>query len=442
MELVPKNTSPKERQISPDPKLFRPADALVFRSLPAQFAIIREMRERYDGFKHLGYSSKSAFYYAFVLSNANKHGISTDLGAEAFQKELITLLGVAQDIVEYMIDQRFRPFRERIAFHNTIANCLDPIKMLLMATDDPGSHADRLDRRRHFEAGRQLGIALQLFSISSVDPEAWVPEDLAQIEQLSWERLFDVGASETLWVLATLHQDPSMGGRTKDVRVFTSTKEKTHVLKRMRRRGMSVQENQLSCRVAFVKGMRYYIYAINRRKRLLSTLMKLERGRPYSDRRGWKYVVVAVETPQGLRTATPEDAKRFSEHTRQFLWNYPLVEEVDESAPNPDSDSRYRDEKIIGRFERPDNGRIIAGPAEQMVTSIGPHIDTLVATDGQLNHTIYSARKALKYLAHLWFPYRRGPYSEIPDFRLPGYGVAWDKPYFRDQLEAWWHTQL
>jgi len=399
------------------------------------------MRTRYDEFKNLGYASETAFYYAFVRSNTNKYGVTTDLGAKEFHKEMTTLLGVAQDIVEYIIEQRFRPFQERIAFHNTVANCLNPIQMLLMATDDPGLHADRLVRRKHFEAGRQLGIALQLFSISTVDPEAWVPEDLGQIERLSWERLFEPDRSENLWILAKLYRSSSMGGRVENIQVFISTKEKTHALKHLRKRG-TTKENQLYCRVAIVEGVRYYVYAINRRKRLLSTLLKLERGRPYSDRRGWKYVVVAVESPEGLRVATPDDAKTFSEHTRRVLWHHPLIEETDTSPPNPDSDARYRDEKIIGRYERPDNGRIVASPAEQLVTSIGPHIDTLVATDGELNHTIYSARKALKHIAELWFPHRRGPYDEISDFRLPGYGIAWREAYFRDQLEAWWQTQL
>lgn len=425
-----------------NPPLFRPADALVFHSLPEQLIIIREMRKQYDKFKSHGYASNSAFYFAFVLTNSNQHGVATDLGSEEFRKMMIILLGVAQDIVEYTIEQRFRPFKEQLAFHDTIASCLDPIKLLMMATDDPGPHADRLVRRRHFEAARQLGIALQLFSITSVDPEDWVPEDLGRVEKLSWERLFEENLSENLWVLAELHEDLDMGGRNRKIHVIASTKEKTRTIKRIRRHGTMVRESLLSCRVANVDGVRHYIYVINRRKRLLSTLLKLSRGRPYSDRRGWKYVVVAVETPQGMRVATPSDATRFSDHTRDVLWKYPLVIEADNSTHNPDSDSRYRDEKTLGRFERPDNGRIVAGPAEQLVTSIGCHIDTLVATDGKLNHTLYSAGKALRHAAPIWFPHRRGPYDDIPDFRLPGYGIAWDKPYFRDQLTAWWQTQL
>lgn len=420
-------------------QLFRPADALVFRPLPEQFAVIHDLYKEYKSFEKYGYSPKEALYFSFVKTHTNKHGMATSIGAKEFYERMTWLLGVAQERVEYVIEHRFWPFRERLDSHNTVANCLDPIQMLEMAATDPGS--SHLSRRRHFEAQRQLGIALQLFSIESVDREVWIPEDLGQIERLSWERLFIQDESKDIWTVSEIHTDPKMHGHTKHVWVVTSIAKNNKLTKKLRKRTAPFREDLFTCRVALVNGVRFYVYVINRRKRLLSTIVKLERGRPYTDRRGWKYVVVAVEDEHTVRVATNEDAFKFHEHTRKVLWKHPLVEEVNDTSPNPDSHDSYRDEKILGYFERQDEGRLIAGVAEQMVTAVGPHIDTLVATN-RMNHFLYTSEKYLGYIAPLWFPYRRGPYDHMAHFRLPGYGVDWSKPYFQNQLRRWWQTKI
>ncbi|MCR4314235.1 MAG: hypothetical protein NUV84_03245 [Candidatus Uhrbacteria bacterium] len=423
------------------PKIFRPDEALIFRSLPQQFVVIREMQRRYDALRGKGYSSHDAFYYAFVLTHPNRHGIATNMGASEFYTRMTRLLSSAYEMVDLVIQRYFGIFSERLSLHNTIANELDPLALLKMATDDPGPDASHLSRRRHFEARRQLAIALQLLSIETVDSESWVAEDLGEIERLSWERVFDPKLSEAVWVVAVLHEDSTASVRTKEVRIFLSTKVKKKFVRALQNAGLLFREDRLSCRVALLDGIKHYVYAVNRRKLLLSTLMKLERGRPYTDRRGWKYVVVGVENGSGLRSATPEDAVRFSTHTRNVLWQTPLTLERDVSSPNPDSNDRYKDEKTIGRFHRPDNGRIVAGPSEQLVTSIDRHVDTLVATDG-LNHWIYRAGQVLRVIGPLWFPHRRGSYARTKNFRVPGYGVDWDAPSEIEKLKTWWQSQL
>jgi hypothetical protein len=425
-----------------DPLLFIPDDALQFRRLPMQYLTVQAMRGEFDRFKSRGYSSIETLYYAYVLQNPNHHNVATAVGANEFNRRMTEYLRQAQNMLESVIGRYLRPFAGRLDPHNSVANCLDPIAMLMMATEDLPSGASALQRQRRLEAMRQLAISLQLFAIETVDDESWVADDLSVIDQLSWDRLFLPNESKYLWAVVELETSPEKVGFPKSVEIFTRAKDKLRRLQELTRGGIPFKEELLSCRIANVKDARYYIYAVNRRKRLLSTLLKLERGRRSTDRRGWKYVVVAVQKEQGpLVLANVEDAQRFSAHTKATLWQLPLVEEFDESPFNPESDPRYKDEKIVGRFHRPDNGRVIAGSAEQITTTIMRHVDTLFARDG-VNHYLYRARQIHRYLAPLWFPQRRDLFEGVDGLTLPGYGVDWGKPYFTKQLEEWWKTQL
>lgn len=427
----------------PLPQLFIPDQALQFRRLPEQYLTIQAMRRTYEDFKARGYSSIESLYFAYVLQNPNQHAVATAVGAGEFHRRMTEYLRQAQNMVEHVIDRYLRPFAGRLDPHNAVANCLDPIGMLLMATDDLLGGASALQRQRRLEAMRQLAIALQLFAIETVDDEAWVADDLSSIDRLSWERVFLPSESDYIWILVELHTDPAMAGSAKSVEIFTRAKDKLAKLRQLRHNGVPYKEELLSCRIAEIGDKRFYIYAVNRRKRLLSTLLKLERGRTGTDRRGWKYVVVATQEIQGgaLALATPQDAAQFSAYTRETLWLAPLMPEPDLSPPNPSSSPRYQDDKIIGRFHRPDNGRIVAGSAEQLTMTITRHVDTLFARDG-VNHYLYRARQILEFLAPIWFPHRRDLFAGVSNLALPGYGVAWDKRYFRDQLESWWQSQL
>ena len=424
-----------------DPKLFIPDKALNFRPLPEQFRVIHAMRRLYEKFQTRGYSSKEAFYYAYVLGNPNQHAVATPVGDNEFYRRMIEYLRQAHNMVEHVIDRYLRPFAGRLDPHNAIANCLDPIAMLKMATEELPRGASALDRQRRLEAMRQLAIAIQLFAIETVDDEAWVADDLSSIDRLSWERLFLAHKSVYLWVLVGQHSDPEHAGMAKSVAI-TRGKDKTASVRKLRRAGTPYKEELLSCRVVMDNGMKYYVYAVNRRKRLLSTLLKLERGRKGTDRRGWKYVVVATQAETGgiLRLATTQDAEAFNQLTLRLLWQAPLFVEPDTSPPNPDSDPQYRDLKTIGRFHRPDNGRIIAGNAEQLVTTITRYVDTLFARSG-VNHYLYRAGQIMKYLAPRWFPHRRDLFRGV-NLTLPGYGVDWEKDSFRHQIEEWWLTQI
>ncbi len=424
------------------PQLFLPDKALVFRRLPEQYLIIRAMRETFDEFRSRGYSKSESLYFAYVLQNPNQHAVATAVGANEFHRRMTEYLRQAQNMVEHVIDRYLRPFAGRLDPHNAVANCLNPVAMLLMATDELPAVSSPLQKQRHLEAMRQFAIALQLFAIETVDDEAWVADDLAMIDQLSWERVFVPDESQYIWALVEQETDLERKGSPRSIDLYTRSRDKTPRLRKLRRAELPYKEELLSCRIAQIGDRRYFIHAVNRRKRLLSTLLKLERGRRGTDRRGWKYVVVATQEGRNpLLLATPQDAEEFNQYVHRVLWNLPLVVEPDMAPPNPESDPRYRDEKIIGRFHRVDNGRIVAGSAEQITTTLTRHVDTLFATHG-VNHYLYRCRQILRYLAPLWFPHRRDFFEGVPNLTLPSYGVDWDKAYFTRQLETWWQTQL
>lgn len=424
----------------PGHQLFYPDEALVFRSLPAQFQLIHEMGRAFHRFSSKGYPERDALYFAYVETHRNALGIATASGAREFYRRMTEYLRSAMDMVEHVIATYLRPFAERLPSVNAVANCLDPIQMLKMATAEPAPNASSLDRRRHFEAQRQLGIALQLFAIETVDEESAVAADLSVIDRLTWERLFEPDESMDLWLVAELESARAM--RSKTLELYKTHRQAKKMARERRRKTISVKEELLPCRVAMVDGQSYIVYVVNRRKRLLSTLLKLERQRPTGDRRGWKYVVTAVHKPgNGLRLADREDAQAFHEHTQSTLWKTPLVLSKDSALPNPHRHKTYWDLKTLGHLHRADNGRTIAGSAEQLVTTITDHLDTYVARD-ELNHDLYRAGQIRQYLAPLWFPYRRGPYDEITSMRLPGFGVDWEAPHFKELLEAWWRNQL
>lgn len=424
----------------PHRKLFLPDEALVFLSLPQEARLIQDMGREFNTFVGRGYANREALYCAYVITHRNGLGIATTAGAAEFYRRMTEYLRAAMDMVEEVIADFFHPFADRLPAHNAVSNCLNPVAMLHMATTSPGANASSLERRRHFEAIRQLGIALQLFAIENVDGEETVAEDLSSIDELTWQRLFTPGASIDLWLLCEL--DPERHHRATRVHIFANHREAKARAKILKRSGALIHEEFFPCRVAPNGKQRYLVMVENRRKRLFPTLLKLERGRPAGDRRGWKYVVTGVQNGNGtIRVAGREEATTFNDLTRDRLWIQPLLEHADDDQANPGSNEDYWDVKVVGRFHREEPERVVAGLVEQIAAPIQDHVNTRVSTD-TLNHDLYRAEQVRACLGPLWFPHRRGPYNDLSHLRLPSFGVDWDAPYFQEQLERWWRSQL
>lgn len=406
-----------------DQKKFQPDEALLFRPLPVELRAIKEMERQFERLTQQGYREQEALYFAYVATHTNRYGVATSAGATEFYRRMKEYLRIAMNIVEDVIKDYLHPFAESLQAHNSVANCLDPVRMFKMATSFPGAKADYLQRRLYFESQRQLGIGFQLFAVESADEEATVADDLASVDALTFERLFTHGQSIGLWIVAQL--DPQEALQCKHIDIFTSKEEMKRFVDQLDlpQYLLKIYE-KLPCRVAIAGDRRYIVLAINRRKRLDSTLLKLERDGKVGDRRGWKYVVVAVQNiSDKMHLATREDAEAFQLHTREVLWQEPLVPGEPVNKLNPFRHPGYWDVKLTGRFLRHNqhNGRLIAGPVEQLITTLADHINTEVSTSS-LNHEQYRAWQVISILGPLWFPSTRG------------FGINWKSPEIFSRL--------
>ncbi|PJA45053.1 hypothetical protein CO174_05205 [Candidatus Uhrbacteria bacterium CG_4_9_14_3_um_filter_50_9] len=425
---------------------FRPEDALIFHKLPHQFRIVIEMGRIYDDLICLGIEPKVALYTAYVRTHQSNKGPATTVGDDKFYDHMSGYLRSARGIVRQLIQENHQPFSRSLAPHNRVSVCLDPIQMLTMATQNPGTHADRLSYRLQFEARRQFGIALQLFAIEAVDSDLRVSQDLFEIDKLAQERLFSKETSREVGLVAW--QDQQNQYRMADVQIFDrrTREEAVRRARELKRAHEPFIEDQLTCRVARDNGRAYVVYAIDRGKELLPTLLKLERGRQLTDRRGWKYVVIGVDEGDGLRVATRKDAQDFLDFSARILWKLPLLNQEDEGSPNPNRDRTYWDLKLTGHFLREcqDDGRIILGPAEQLVTTIGDHLDADHA-HADVNHRLYRASQIDEYINPIWFPHTYEAFKGIVRMRrlhLPGYGVNWGSKDVKRRLYEWRLSQI
>jgi len=418
-------------------KLFYPDKALNFRPLPEVMTLITKMGQefrRQTEVIHL--HEDDAFYFAYLHTYQSPDA----LGSMEFNQRMSRFVGLAVDIVELMIREHFRPMGDLLSLHSDIANCLEPIELLTIATTDPGVGASPLDFRRHFEARRNLAIALQIYEIEKCDPEYWVAKDLRHIEQLCWGRLFLRGVSQTIWFTTQIPEDGK--SPCNNIKLAFAKRRANRFRREFDPAKGPVMVSSMMCRVVKIsRHRRLIIYVVNRRKRIFSTLLKMERGRELRDRRGWKYVVVGVQTGNKIRPAKRSDAETFVAFTQEHLWTPPLFHEPDSSTENPDSDENYWDSKIVGRYHRQDNGRIVGAATEQLVTTIRDHLSDKFSRTKR-NHEMYRHLQVLKHLGPLWFPNDREHLKHLKSVRLPGYGVNWYAPATKETLWNWWLSQL
>ncbi len=409
--------------------------------MPEQFWIIRQMEEIYRNLVDHGYSRADALYFAYVQTHKNQFETSCGAGADTFRRDMTSLLRSAKDIIREVTKDYYWPMREPLQLHNTISLCLDPIRMFEIAIAGPTPRADPLEQRRDFEALRQFAIALQFYAIECADPEHEVAEDLFRIEELSWERLFIRGEGLTLWVIN--HMNPSKGYRSGKIEFFDKKKPATRRSKSLARKGVPHKVHIIPSRLVRIGKKELIVFAAERSKDLFSTLLKLERGRKAVDRRGWKYVIVGSRGTKKIKLATRTDAELFLEHTRTFLWQDPLFANPDDSEEvgNPYRDPTYWDKKIDGRFHHQNGERIIAGAAEQIVTTLRDYLDATTCHD-RLNHTLYKADQIFDVITPIWFPRRRGPYQDNDRIRIPNYGINWELESVRQELESFWRTRI
>lgn len=301
-----------------------------------------------------------------------------------------------------LIEKYLWMFDTELSRHLTERVALDPVRLLQEATKDPETDDRRSIRyRRYFDCRRRMAIALQYFAIELIDSDGWSSDDLLRVEDLSWERLFDPVDDRPLWIGAV---PDVITGRVKDTVVLFLESRKMNKWKSVRKRCYSAKFN---CRLVHDGEKTYYIWVDGRWKESRPTLLKLERGRGLTDRRGWKYVVVAVEERGVIRAAKHQDAIAFNDLCRERLWKDPLAGNP-KLVRNPNSHTAYRDEKIVGRIDsiRTVLGyqRRVSAQAEQLTLSVDNHVDTITSLDG-VNHIIYRGTEIVRTLCPLWLPF-------------------------------------
>lgn len=388
---------------------YYPEKELQFLNFDEETKRIERMGREFRIAKVTGMTDEEAFCYA--LGETHSHLIShlRHLAPEELYRriknEFVKPAGI---MLKMIIEMRFWPFRTRLNRHFSERLALDPAQLLLAATDRPTAHPSGIPYRLCFEDRRRLAIALQLYAIELTDPDDWASSDLLCVDELSFDRLFIRGEDKILWVVAKLGRKNQCLKKT--LRVFEqAAAARRYERKLNERNGGKVFVDRHLCRVVRTSRRTYYVWVDERYKEQDSILLKLERGRWLLDRRGWRYVVVGVETKSGLRIASRQDAKRFCNLTVDRLWHEPLVFGDIKKERNPYSHPDYRDEKVRGRFcawHTTEDGRrfLVKAPCEQLVLDIEIHINTETSLLGD-NHKRYKTIETIAALGPVWFPY-------------------------------------
>lgn len=379
-----------------------------------------------------------------------------------------------------MLRDPLGPLSTELSRHTFERVCLDPAKLLLAATETPmvpkrrwegreddefpadpdeTDHGDliqvldahgrpvmepaakhSIEYRKYWGCRLRLAIALQYLNIGLIDPDEWSSEDLLNVDELSNERVFLRGADRTIWILARL--DARKKHRVcGEPRMFLNQRPFNTARRKAENGGNAFHWDRFLCRVAQVNGKRFYIWVDSRWKEKRSTLLKVERGRALTDRRGWKYVVVAVEERGHLRVGTLADATEFARYTMERLWVGELVLGTDEGGLNPSSNEDYHDVKVVGRIIARYGTSWVSAQCEQLVLGLKGHLNTFTSDDS-LNHDIYRGQQIVEFICPKWLPFATFRIG-WPKFPKKGKNVTNGTPEKRtmERLLRWWRSR-
>lgn len=458
-----------------------PEKAFVFIPFEQELVRIDRMGRMYRHGLQSQMAERDAFWMAYTETHP-EHAPYVRMGADEFYEKVrdqfVKLAGRDVGDVIYGI---LRPFATELSRHSFERVCLEPGPLLLTATERPtvpallqvevdDADGDLMEEsgtpdlvlpdvdeqnapagvwakktsiayRKYFDCRRRLAVALQYLSIELVDSDAASSKDLLTVDELSFARLFDPARDQAIWVFASLaHRKNNRVGSV--LRLNTEAKAARATARRYTAANGRSYAERFLCRIAIVHGKTFYVWADSRWKEKRSTLFKLERGRQLTDRRGWKYVVVAVKNGDHLRAGTIEDALEFAQWSKERLWQHPLSTVIDDVSLNPNSHPDYHDTKVVGRIESYHEGRLVSAQCEQLVLGLADHINTVVSSDG-VNHEFYRGGQVVDYICPKWFPYSvyrvdwpSFPKRGDPEVRSPR------KLEVKERLVRWWVSQI
>ncbi|MFH1632278.1 MAG: hypothetical protein ABIA47_04685 [bacterium] len=403
-----------------------PEEDMRFRSLKQEARAIKKMRHIYRARRKKREHRNPAFYFSYCTTHKNRQGVTTSLGDAGFIRAMESCIERAQEGVEMIAWRYLRPFEKQLATHNSVANCLNPIELFKQGAEPFPRDKSSISFRAVFDARRNFCIASQMFTVESEDPNRQVGDDLREIDRISWERLFVPGMSANIAVVSVREPAPSFRVAQAST-LYTDRGEARRAYNALRKSGAHCCHDLYPCRIVKAGSKHFAVYAENRWKRPISTVMKLEANRHFYDRRGWKYVVVGVrEHGKVWRAGTRFDANELSAITVGKLWLPPLRVGVDKSGLNPFSHDLYWDVKVLGRFFRDVDGFTYAPRLEQIVLPLDIDLSLKYSHEYD-NHFLYKALQVYEHLAPRWFPH---------------HGVNWQTQATRDALENWWKSQL
>lgn len=382
---------------------YRPEEAFQFVPFRKQRTIVNRMgatcRRWFDG---RDMSRAGAFFEALEEQHSWMAPFMRSWPVEfryiRYRQEAVK--NAARDIRDF-IKHTVPPYKTPLSRHFSERVCIDPVALLKMATEVPeGEEGDTIPYRLYHDAFRQIAIANTYWGIELADPDEWASEDLRTVARLARDNLFEVGESRDIWVVAEI--DPRTGYPQK-IRLFDDRNVKTRYVRKLKKHGKLVFADRFLCRVLRVNGKVFFVLVDGRWKESGPITLKLEGGRDLSDRRGWKFVVVAVKTRRGLRVARHRDAEEFTQICRERFWTGPLHAGPPDTDRNDKSHPQYKDDKITGSIEAVHGHLLVQAKAEQLTMSVDNHIKTRTAKDG-VNHDLYRNRRAVTVLGPLYFP--------------------------------------
>lgn len=271
------------------------------------------------------------------------------------------------------------------------------------------------EQNEEFELLRKLAVASQIMALMIVDPLWATSKDIQLINELLRDRVYAPGTDSVTvrihGVIGREHprhllRDP---GQTDAWRLRIG---EPFDLLSVHPEGEEQRCVDYECR--FVPGLEdgdvWLVSSTCRPKELDSTLIKLYAGREARDRRGFSHVLVIRRAHGVWRLCTHLDVDDYMELLRRRLLvqGTGLVEEPDDSGPNPDAHPLYEryGRKMLARFHRASYRfpeQPVGVSVEMKVFTVPLAFTEEFATDG-MNHLRYKHRRLVTHVFPKWFP--------------------------------------
>ncbi len=414
-----------------------PQAMLVFRSLRDRDETLSEFWALYQ--QNLAHSGKKAsLYRTFCKIYQNPvNQFATDLGAKTWYKLLVQMLVAVQTDVDHY-HKVFVPskYRNLLDNHRAVQNCLLPERLLKFACKTPLEElTDPIQRIRVLDAGRNFLLAMQYMCVQIADPALRISKDLMAIDVLTETTgLFEREGGIYAYVVAVLS-----GESESEMRQVRGEPEillnKADYLVRVQEHASAetpIHSEQIPCRTTVMPdGRRFLVYTDGRRKPWRSAVRKLETSGKFKDLRGWRDVVVAVETERSsgvFVAARKSDALSYRKVARERLWSTPRLAvvraEVGDEQVNDDRSAFYWDVQIDGVILSKKKGIVIAGACEHQIQDLASWLNVKLARDN-LNHHIRRGNQLFKKIFPLYWPER---------------GVNWEDPVVYAEFMTFWKS--